>query len=563
VSKSAPTATEDWNTSGYRDWQSPIQFESIPGSYYPAFSTIDMAQQRADTQALNSLMDFPDGLRMAVINVKRDENGKPHYRYFTRPESYNSWTWHQTWSSSKFMKIAAAAARIRQESDGTVGFDSRVSNGTHVGRYISNVVKSINGNELAAWFSNVAGKEFTNRLVQDWIGSEESTLGAHYGLNPLPLGYTFTDVDTGAQEWTRNSQGSGAMNRVRPLAAAEWLKRLVMHREDQVTRMPGMRAPADAKEYWEDLKMLFYGAPSENPRNSGMSGVPGNDQVIRRSARDLGISLNGDNWRAFGKTGSGPSNTRGRWEFRFNGYGCFPDTSGNPVELVFSAYHADVNGYKGRNGLREDVKDMVTETMRSVINGNLDRAASPPTTGGEFVDLDGHWFDDEIRALADDGVVSGYGNGTIRPDRSVTRAEFAALLTSAFDLSGDRDITFSDIETEYPDDYWARDAIYEAAEAGFLSGYDDGTFRPERPVRKVEAMVSLSNGLGYSGGNKGSLPYIYEDADEIPDWAKQAVVDGVAGGLIDRNPFPLGDWLEPQADATRAEILQYIDNHRA
>jgi hypothetical protein len=197
--------------------------------------------------------------------------------------------------------------------------------------------------------------------------------------------------------------------------------------------------------------------------------------------------------------------------------------------------------------------------MRHIINGNLDRAASPPTTGGEFVDLEGHWLDDEIQTLANKGVVSGDGDGTIRPDGLLTRAEFAALLTSAFDLSGDNDVSFSDV----PQDYWAHDAIYEAAQAGFLSGHDDGTFRPKQPIKKVDAMASLSNGLGYDGGTVESLPYIYDDADKIPDWAKQAVVDGVAGGLIDRNPFPTGDRLEPHAHATRAEVFDYIANDKS
>ena len=102
-----------------------------------------------------------------------------------------------------------------------------------------------------------------------------------------------------------------------------------------------------------------------------------------------------------------------------------------------------------------------------------------------FSDLDKSlWCYKEIEMLYNIGSINGYGDGTLRPNAPVTRAEFAAWAArwSGLDYSGDA--KFSDVTT----DHWAYGEINAAAAAGWVDGYPDGTFKPDQNIARVEVM---------------------------------------------------------------------------
>lgn len=83
-----------------------------------------------------------------------------------------------------------------------------------------------------------------------------------------------------------------------------------------------------------------------------------------------------------------------------------------------------------------------------------------------------HQFYEEITYLMEKGIVTGYSNGTIQPDQAVTRAEAAIMIGRLKGFDGTKQETsFSDV----PKDHTASGFIAEAAKAGLLSGYPDGT----------------------------------------------------------------------------------------
>ncbi|MDN7226363.1 S-layer homology domain-containing protein [Planococcus sp. N064] len=90
-----------------------------------------------------------------------------------------------------------------------------------------------------------------------------------------------------------------------------------------------------------------------------------------------------------------------------------------------------------------------------------------------------HSFYDEMTYLMEKGVISGYVDGTVRPDVEVTRAQAAVMIGRLKGLDGTKKVTpFRDVKA----DYFASGYIAEAAEAGYLKGYGDGTFRPDAPI---------------------------------------------------------------------------------
>jgi uncharacterized lipoprotein YddW (UPF0748 family) len=174
---------------------------------------------------------------------------------------------------------------------------------------------------------------------------------------------------------------------------------------------------------------------------------------------------------------------------------------------------------------------------------------SPP-----FSDIQNHWARLFITALAQRGIVSGLPGGTYRPDNSLTRAEFAAIISKAFAKVPKvrQYVPFVDV----PTNYWAAAAIQTAYETGFLSGFPDKRFRPDNRITRVEVLIALVTGLQISTKVKpdlvATLPQIYQDAVQIPGYARNQIAIATSAGLV--ASFPNIKLLNPTTAATRADV---------
>jgi hypothetical protein len=99
-----------------------------------------------------------------------------------------------------------------------------------------------------------------------------------------------------------------------------------------------------------------------------------------------------------------------------------------------------------------------------------------------------HYAYKEIAAVAQAGIFQG-NNGKFDPESKLTRAEMAAVLTRAYNLSYSTEKTFTDLKNKK---YWAYDAIQALAENGITAGYTDGTFRPEQPLPRAQFAVFMA-----------------------------------------------------------------------
>ena len=172
-----------------------------------------------------------------------------------------------------------------------------------------------------------------------------------------------------------------------------------------------------------------------------------------------------------------------------------------------------------------------------------------------FVDIDTvPWAEDSILALVDKGVINGRSDSIFDPNGTVTRAEFAKMVVLAFGLTGGSGVDeFSDVEnTDWFASYVAR-GYYN----GVISGYDDGTFRPNGLISRQEMAAMIARAV--KAANK-TLPetvaaVTFEDADQIADWAMDAVTTlqkgGVINGMTETTYAPL-------ENATRAQAAVII-----
>ena len=100
------------------------------------------------------------------------------------------------------------------------------------------------------------------------------------------------------------------------------------------------------------------------------------------------------------------------------------------------------------------------------------------------------WYNTAVSTLSSMGIITGYPDGTFRPNAAITRAEFAAI-AARFDNDGDKTAAkFSDIAT-----HWAKDEISIAYNNGWITGYPDGTFGPQRDITRAETMTLVNRVL--------------------------------------------------------------------
>lgn len=103
-------------------------------------------------------------------------------------------------------------------------------------------------------------------------------------------------------------------------------------------------------------------------------------------------------------------------------------------------------------------------------------------------DYESHWGHEEIQLAFNADIVKGYPDGSFKPDNAITRAEFFAIVNNTFNFNSMSEITYSDVEK----DDWYASTIAKAKEAGYIVGYEDGSIQPNKNVSREETAVIIS-----------------------------------------------------------------------
>lgn len=167
-----------------------------------------------------------------------------------------------------------------------------------------------------------------------------------------------------------------------------------------------------------------------------------------------------------------------------------------------------------------------------------------------FSDTRGHWAEEAIAELSAKDIMTGTEMGFL-PNREITRAQFVTAVIRAIGKeTKDGTTDFSDV----PKESVYAPYISAASDAGIVSGYEDGTFRPERALSREEAAVVLSRAFGYLSGYNNARKYT--DYPEITEGARSAISYAVQKGVI--SGYPDGT-VKPKRKVTRAEAAVMIN----
>ena len=165
------------------------------------------------------------------------------------------------------------------------------------------------------------------------------------------------------------------------------------------------------------------------------------------------------------------------------------------------------------------------------------------------------WYHDNVMDAANNGYVSGMGDGTFNPLGSTTRAQFSAMIANAMGYEAD-----PDVESAFPDvadDYWGKAAINFCYQNEIITGYDDGTFQPEKTITRQEAAAILNNAFELAE-KYGISDELFPDDSAISTWAEDHVYAAKAAGLM-KGDADTGNF-RPTSTITRAEAASILMN---
>ena len=199
-----------------------------------------------------------------------------------------------------------------------------------------------------------------------------------------------------------------------------------------------------------------------------------------------------------------------------------PDETGVSGWLNTADHIVYLNGYED-NTFRPDANMTRAEVAQMFYNLLSDKDV-PITVS--FTDVASEaWYSDAVNTLASLGMITGVGNNLYEPNRSITRAEFTAIAMRFADLATGGENVFSDVA----EDAWYYDYVVGSIQYGWITGYPDGTFRPENTITRAEVTTIVNRMLGRSADRT----FIAEHADELrifsdvttAHWGYYAVVE--------------------------------------
>lgn len=216
-----------------------------------------------------------------------------------------------------------------------------------------------------------------------------------------------------------------------------------------------------------------------------------------------------------------------------------------PLKLEKEQHINYIKGYP--DGMIKPENFISREEIAAIFYRLLDNESrnSYMKLDSSFKDIgNGRWSNRHIATLANAGIITGYGDGSFKPGQKITRAEFAAIASRFDKLDVSKNDMFSDIKG-----HWAEKYVLSSANKGWIKGYQDGTFKPNQYITRAEAMAFINSVLNRKVKAEG----IDEDAKQWPDnlvskWYYADVMEATTNHLYTRDEDGFETWQEIKPD---------------
>ncbi|WP_147433485.1 S-layer homology domain-containing protein [Paenibacillus ginsengarvi] len=220
-------------------------------------------------------------------------------------------------------------------------------------------------------------------------------------------------------------------------------------------------------------------------------------------------------------------------------------SAGNGTKTVYMKLR-DAAGNETATAITASIELKVTESSSSEGGGGSYQPSEPSEVKveKEVVKPEEVKPEEEKQHKA---YISGYPDGTFGPERSITRAEMATVLSRVFERAANKaQFTYTDVASTH----WAREAIEQVTRVGLMEGYEDGSFKAEKMITRAEIAVILSRLLSNTPSSGESFP------DVKGHWAQAAIEQLKATGIISGYADGM---FRPEQTLNRAEAVVMIN----
>lgn len=144
----------------------------------------------------------------------------------------------------------------------------------------------------------------------------------------------------------------------------------------------------------------------------------------------------------------------------------------------------------------------------------------------KFNDYKDSWAKNQIEEFLERSFIGGYPDGSFRPDNNITRAEFVKILNKVFGLANTSGVVFTDTKT-----HWAKNDIDIAVTNGVAEGVSPAQFMPDKPITREQAAKMIASYKGLKSSEHTNLSK-YSDANKVSSWAKDYVESVIKTGYM-------------------------------
>ena len=233
--------------------------------------------------------------------------------------------------------------------------------------------------------------------------------------------------------------------------------------------------------------------------------------------------------------------------------------SGQNGAIIYS--ENGINWTKEKNITNDSITEIIADGDHYLALGLatiLKGAIVPGVNQIKFEDIENHWAKDAISQLTERKIINGIEEKTFAPDRDITRAEFAAIMVRALGLKfSEQDTHLSDVKVTD----WYYETVSAAYENGILTGYGEGMIKPGQSITREEAMTMMARALKLNGidteiteSEINEALTGFNDKGMISSWAAETAAICVKNHLFEGS----GGNLKPRENITRAETATIV-----
>ena len=193
--------------------------------------------------------------------------------------------------------------------------------------------------------------------------------------------------------------------------------------------------------------------------------------------------------------------------------------------------------------------------VEGTVQGDIMLTSAETEASGEvFNDIvPGSVLGEAVNKLVSHNILSGYGDGTFRPNNGLTRAELSKIINLVFNLTEKSDsVPFKDVAQKD----WYYDHVAVAVKAGYINGFEDNTFRGNDPVTREQVCAIINRVTKEQGMGLFDFPFTTSISDPVSDWALEDVKKIVSNYVM---PLEAGGKFRAKENITRAELVLAVE----